>query len=327
MLPTHTTTVQSSRQGGSGFVQSTTPIVLLTIGVVTINFWSTRAAAVNDDFIDLDPDQIESAVGSIAPYTESLEEEGGLVRSVAEGQSTGFLTKTITLETKRVPTQYQVQRGDTLSSIAQKSGVTVATILESNQISADRVLKVGEDLTIPPETTSTSLAWLEDLKKKQQEQERIRAKLRNQSARDSGNATSRNRRSTVERSSQNFDGSADELVSPAVSSKGISRGLSRFHTGIDIRMDIGSPVVAAGAGRVVEITDGWGRGWGKSIAIDHGDGITTRYAHLSNILVSLNDLVEQRQTIGLSGNSGRSTGPHLHFEERVNGRPVVPDHL
>jgi murein DD-endopeptidase MepM/ murein hydrolase activator NlpD len=99
-------------------------------------------------------------------------------------------------------------------------------------------------------------------------------------------------------------------------------GRPRFHNGIDIAAAYGSNVEAAGAGRVAFA--GVQGTYGDTIVIDHGDGRQTRYAHLSERLVKAGDAVQAGQVIGRAGQSGRSTGPHLHFEMLVNGRPVDP---
>ena len=95
-----------------------------------------------------------------------------------------------------------------------------------------------------------------------------------------------------------------------------------FHTGIDIGGAVGDPYVAAGSGTVVSA--GWNGNYGYSILIDHGNGIQTRYAHSSKLLVNAGQSVSKGQTIGLVGSTGRSTGPHLHFEVIVNGDTVNP---
>lgn len=94
------------------------------------------------------------------------------------------------------------------------------------------------------------------------------------------------------------------------------------HTGIDIAAPYGSPVVAADAGEV--IFAGWWDGYGKAIVVDHGNKRSTVYAHLSRIYVKVGEAVMRGQTIGLEGSTGYSTGPHLHFEVRINGVPVNP---
>lgn len=97
---------------------------------------------------------------------------------------------------------------------------------------------------------------------------------------------------------------------------------SGFHTGLDIAADRGDPFAASAAGTVVSA--GWDGGYGKSILIDHGNGVMTRYAHATQLLVSSGQYVSKGQTIGLVGSTGNSTGPHLHFEVIINGDTVNP---
>jgi murein DD-endopeptidase MepM/ murein hydrolase activator NlpD len=95
-----------------------------------------------------------------------------------------------------------------------------------------------------------------------------------------------------------------------------------FHPGIDIGVPEGTPIHAAAAGTVIYC--GWESGYGNLVVIDHHNGLATAYAHQSRIEVSCNENVAQGQVIGLSGCTGFCTGPHLHFEVRVNGSPVDP---
>ncbi|MBI4300386.1 MAG: M23 family metallopeptidase [Chloroflexi bacterium] len=95
------------------------------------------------------------------------------------------------------------------------------------------------------------------------------------------------------------------------------------HEGIDISPPYGTPVYAAGDGVVVEeVKLGWSYGW--YVLVDHGDGFRTRYGHLGQFAVSPGDRITRGQLIGLVGTTGRSTGPHLHFEVIKNGVPVNP---
>jgi murein DD-endopeptidase MepM/ murein hydrolase activator NlpD len=95
-----------------------------------------------------------------------------------------------------------------------------------------------------------------------------------------------------------------------------------MHEGIDLGAAYGSPIAAAGAGSVIYA--GWLGGYGNLTVIDHGGGLATAYGHQSSIVVSCGQDVSQGQTIGYVGSTGHSTGPHLHFEVRVNGAPVDP---
>jgi len=99
-------------------------------------------------------------------------------------------------------------------------------------------------------------------------------------------------------------------------------GEGAFHSGVDISAAYGTPIVAPADG-VVTFTDLLG-GYGKLIMIDHGNGISTRYGHLSGFAVTAGQHVHRGDVIGYIGISGRSTGPHLHYEVRINDTPVNP---
>lgn len=95
-----------------------------------------------------------------------------------------------------------------------------------------------------------------------------------------------------------------------------------YHQGQDIDAAYGTPVAVAASGKI--IIAGWQRGYGNVVYVDHGSGLSTRYGHLSQIDVILGQEVTLGQTIGLVGSTGRSTGPHLHYEVRINNQPVDP---
>jgi murein DD-endopeptidase MepM/ murein hydrolase activator NlpD len=95
-----------------------------------------------------------------------------------------------------------------------------------------------------------------------------------------------------------------------------------MHTGLDIRADTGEPARATAAGTVTMA--GWNGGYGKMVEVDHGNGFATRYAHLSAIDVEVGQAVRIGQIVGKVGSTGRSTGPHLHYETRVDGDAVDP---
>ncbi len=122
-------------------------------------------------------------------------------------------------------------------------------------------------------------------------------------------------------------GSLDSFVWPVQGGYISSRYGPRwggFHHGIDIAVSTGTPVVAAKCGRVV--FSGWYGSYGNVVDIDHGSGVMTRYAHNQTLLVRRGQFVYQGQVIAYSGNTGRSTGPHLHFEIHHNDRTVNPIH-
>jgi murein DD-endopeptidase MepM/ murein hydrolase activator NlpD len=100
-------------------------------------------------------------------------------------------------------------------------------------------------------------------------------------------------------------------------------GQPRFHRGVDLRAAYGSQVTSVAPGRVVWAGDQ--KGYGTTVVVEHGDGWCTRYAHLSTLAVKAGDVVSAGQEIGRAGSSGRSTGPHLHFEVTLRGEPVDPE--
>src|SRR5215218_5479741 len=97
---------------------------------------------------------------------------------------------------------------------------------------------------------------------------------------------------------------------------------SRFHAGVDFGASWGSPIVAAADGQVVRA--GWAGGYGRQVRVAHGDGMSTSYSHMSEIVAQPGSYVRAGQLIGYVGSSGLSTGPHLHYEVLRNGTPVNP---
>ncbi len=99
-------------------------------------------------------------------------------------------------------------------------------------------------------------------------------------------------------------------------------GQKSYHEGIDFPAPTGTPILAAASGKVINAE--WHGDYGRMVDIDHGNGLVSRYAHASSINVREGDLVVRGQQIGQVGTTGRSTGPHLHFEVRLNGAPQNP---
>jgi murein DD-endopeptidase MepM/ murein hydrolase activator NlpD len=107
---------------------------------------------------------------------------------------------------------------------------------------------------------------------------------------------------------------------PVTSGFGVRWG--RMHEGIDVAVGEGTPVRAAAAGTVIYA--GWMSGYGNLVAVDHGNGLSTAYAHNSSLAVSVGQSVAAGEIVSYSGNTGNSTGPHVHFEVRVDGSAVDP---
>lgn len=183
---------------------------------------------------------------------------------------------------------HTIGTGDTLWWIANNYHVEIAAILQANGKS-DEDLSIGESLFIPGG-------------KKPKEEERLLARADTSVSRGSGN-----------RFSWPTEG---ELTSP------FAQRWGRHHDGIDLANDIGTPVRASRSGRVSY--SGWSSGYGRVVMIEHDQGYTTVYGHLSESFVAEGQYVKTGQSIAAMGNSGYSTGPHLHFEVRKNGTPINP---
>lgn len=126
-----------------------------------------------------------------------------------------------------------------------------------------------------------------------------------------------------------LDVTAQSFIKPVVARvssyfgwRNIAVNGNRLHAGVDLAATWGTPVRAARDGKVDR--SGWWGTYGNAVALDHGDGSETRYAHLSSVAVSAGAVVRQGDVIGYVGSTGASTGPHLHFELRFDGRAVDP---
>ncbi|MDB5557735.1 MAG: hypothetical protein JWQ36_669 [Enterovirga sp.] len=120
---------------------------------------------------------------------------------------------------------------------------------------------------------------------------------------------------------QPLEGEAEQTSTFGTRFDPFTRGPA-LHTGLDFRAENGTPARATGPGRVVAAE--YSGGYGNMVEIDHGNGVTTRYGHLARFLVAPGETVRAGQPVGLTGSTGRSTGPHLHYETRVAGEPVNP---
>ena len=113
-----------------------------------------------------------------------------------------------------------------------------------------------------------------------------------------------------------------EITSPFGNRKDPFLGRLALHTGVDFRFSPGETVKATAPGKVVSA--GWAGGYGNMVEIDHGNGISTRYGHMAEILVRPGDVLKTGDAVGLAGSTGRSTGTHLHYEVREDGHPIDP---
>lgn len=189
---------------------------------------------------------------------------------------------------------HTVKKGDTIASIAKKYGADADEISRYNDASSSELV-VGQTIIVPDGEIAAPAA---PAKKKP-----VR----------SGAATGSSLASTASASGISF-------VRPA---NGIKTQGIHGHNGIDIGAPVGTPTYAAAGGSVILAKDdsGWNGGYGNYVVIDHGSGVQTLYAHLSAVSVSVGQSVGAGDTIGAVGNTGKSTGSHLHFEVRGATNP------
>jgi len=234
---------------------------------------------------------------------------------------------------------YTVQAGDTLSTIASSFQVSINTILWENKLGANTPIRPGQKLTILPVTgVSYKVAKGDTVakiaKKYNSTIDEIIAFNKLVDASDislgqvlivpGGRITYVAPRATSLAAIKNptIKGLGIGMLWPTISHR-ITQYFTWRHAAIDVGIKTGSAVYASDNG-VVEYASWGAGGWGNTIVINHGNGIKTRYSHLSKFLVKVGDRVEKGENIALSGNTGRSTGPHLDYRIYVSGRAVNP---
>lgn len=246
--------------------------------------------------------------------------------------------------------KYTIAEGDTISSIAANFGLKINTLLWANNLTVRSLLKPGQNIVIPPLDGVVHVIKKGDnigklAKIYGADAEAIVAANKLSSANDirinqeiiipggkpvAAAPTAVPYRQTATAPAR--AGGSPGANAPAVGGGRLiwpttSRRLSQYfnwrHYGIDVPNKVGQPIYAIQSG-VVE-TAGWNRGgYGYYVIINHGNGMRSLYAHSSELFVSAGDRVVQGQVISAIGNTGRSTGPHLHFEIRINGKTVNP---
>lgn len=262
---------------------------------------------------------------------------------------------------KEQKTTYEVVSGDTLSKISKNTGISIDDIvaLNDNLTSSSSKIRVGDELIITVPKPELSVAREEVVYYEGTYEADIQY-IYNSSWYTTSQVTRQDPLSGFHKAVEKVSYLDGEVVSteilyeevvaeavPKIVEKGTkipptyiwpvsggritssfghrsapTAGATTSHKGVDIGVSLGTSVVASCGGTVSFA--GWNGSYGYVIYIDHPDGRQTRYAHLSKVLVSKGTKVSQGQKIALSGNSGRSTGPHLHFEMRINGTPVNP---
>lgn len=267
------------------------------------------------------------------------------------------LNEAIDLVTKNQETQavYEVVSGDTLSEIALKTNLPMEAIIEMNENLEDEnsTIRVGDELIITVPEPELSVERKEEVYYEEDYEAEIEYVYNDAwyttESKVLQQPSAGHRKVVSIVSYRNEDVTDTEILKEEVSiaavpkvveigtkvpptyikpisggrfTSGFKRRWGRWHKGIDWATPVGTAVMASSGGTVAKA--GWGSGYGYVVYINHADGRQTRYGHLSKVLVKPGDYVKQGQKIALSGNTGRSTGPHVHFEILIGGSQVNP---
>ncbi len=324
------------------FINRQFALVVIAFFVLSLNAISSPVSYeenLTNPFIDYNPTALAEASQEISRYVPIInqakpEEIRDQVLSAAVGPEASYIPKPLLPETvdhktasllirglRGLNVEHVVGQGETLGSIAKNYGVNVATILDVNNLKPEDTLKIhpGTKLTIPPENTEEGAGWLVAL----QDAERKKREEQQKAAQKAKLAKSINPKNAISRAQAADDDSGGTGIFQKPVGPGCYNG---YHVwALDCPRSPGTAVHAS-AGGVVRRADpnGYNGGYGKNIVIDHGNGWVTLYAHLSSISVNEGERVEAGEVIAGTGNTGHSTGPHLHFEIQKNGQRLNP---
>ena len=195
---------------------------------------------------------------------------------------------------------YKTRKGDTIESIAKKFKTEASSIMEFNQLASNYVTE-DKELIIPNGIVEAPILVIKNTKNKK----------------------SKSNSSYIKRYSIALTPNNDLLQKPLLVGR-ISQGMHGRNNGVDVASPCGTPIFPSAPGLIIRADDiGWNGGYGYNIIIQHSDGSETLYGHLSKVIAQVGDYVSYNKLIGLVGNTGRSTGCHLHFEARGNKNPYL----
>lgn len=335
------------------FGKKTARFINMQFAFVIIAFFVLSVSAINapladtalaNTLLDYEPSALAHASTDINAYVPILqdipeEQTRDQVLSAAVGTETAYVPKPMLVETvdhdtasrvlrglRRETVQHTVQQGETLTKIATHYGINVATILEVNNIDVQDTAKIrpGAQLAIAPESTTESTDWLDKLheEEKKARDERLKQEKERQSRLAKASSNTRTRLAASTAIAATNDESSNGKFRKPISA--VCRNGYHWYA-VDCPSPTGSAVYAAASGVVVAADpSGYNGGYGKTIVVSHGNGWETRYAHLNSLNVSPGDRVGAGEVIAASGNTGRSTGPHLHLEIIKSGQRLNP---
>lgn len=274
--------------------------------------------------------------GAVEDYM--ISDEGALLAASGPGGAAAELTDLQVETAAGAISTYVVEDNDTISSIAEKYGISVNTIYWANGLNRKSKLKIGQTLVILPITSVQHKVVKGDTiskiaKRYNGDADEIIA----YNGLEDGTLTAGETiiipdgempaaplpAKVASRIKSNLDSGPDMAgyyILPVLGCRR-SQGI-HGHNGVDLACPIGTPLRAAAPGTVIVAnTSGWGGGYGKYVVIKHANGTQTVYGHMSSVSVRPGETVGRGESIGATGNSGKSTGPHLHFEVRGARNP------
>ena len=321
-------------------------------------------AALDEIFADIEPDTekdfTDYDLGLLAlDFGDTVE----VVESYLQADELTPLDRAIEEVTKDQEKEqiYEVVSGDTLSQIAEKNEIPLAELIAMNETIEDEnsVIRVGDELTVTVPEPELSVERTEQMYYEEDYEADVvyvdnddwytnqTQTLQEPSAGHRKVVADVSYRNNEEVSREILKEEITYAAVPKIVERGTkipptylkpisggrltsgfgrrtapTRGASSYHKGVDWATPTGTAVMASSAGTVAKA--GWGSGYGYVVYINHADGRQTRYGHLSKVLVKQGQTVSQGQKIALSGNTGVSTGPHVHFEILINGVQVNP---
>ena len=306
----------------------------------------TVLLAANAGVTNLLINQIAITAGAQANVVKDEQVAAGDVDTITAGETIDPIEE----EDKGAPAihMYKVAEGDTLSSIAEKFDVSVNTIRWANNIGIKGTISIGQNLVILPidgiqytvkkgdtiggiakkfEADQAEILDYNDLEDPSQISIGMKLIIPDAEPIQPEKPATKPQVKTPSNTSTKPSVSSDAVRGRYVHPIPNSRLTQGFHgkSSVDFGAPVGTSVRAAAEGTVILAKTGYNGGYGTYIIVDHGNGTQTVYAHLSKLLVSVGDKVSQGEKIALSGNTGRSTGPHLHFESRGVANPWTKD--
>lgn len=276
---------------------------------------------IESELTSLRDEVVDEVKDTVSETIETAEEDKEEIRS----QSVPVVKKESLLEKIKI---HRVRKGESLWTIAAQYGIDIDTLIGANDIADMNRIRIGDSLRILPvkgilyRVNPGENLWTISRQFKISIDRIVEA-----NAIDNPDLVQPGTTLLLPGAKPELgykDRLAKQFIYPVQGriSSNFGPRWGRQHEGIDFAVNVGTEVKAARAGRV--IYSQWANGYGYTVVIEHQKGVRTLYAHNSRLLVHGGQWVEQGQVICLSGNTGNSTGPHLHFEIQINGQPVNP---